>query len=318
MFKNRFVDPKKALFTLVTVVSETDLPFLGLQAKSLDRYLEYKNFVNRIIVIWNEKSKEAANLNLLTKDYYGKLAPMVEFIDRCDINYYPKFANGWATQQVLKLDISRYIKTPYYITLDSKNIIVDKFHKGLFQKGSKLLTYNENYANHPLEHLVVNSLKYHGLELDWVRNFFPTITPLPMVTSLCRNLLSSVESSEDKHFCDFFLNRKWEDQFTEYSMYFAYHIKTNYNSYTLGGIKYPVIWKHNDTQYLLEQISAFEKKPVAVFSVHRAFIEKMDLRSKKAIVYFWLRRKIIKDMFEGYDIIDQILENINKDKKVAA
>lgn len=110
-----------------TVVFESEIRFLQLQARSMRRNLDPAS-VGRIIVVNNGRTANREPLAEVFKadvlPEYGHLAPKVDFLP---YEYFMKFdpgIRGYERQQIIKLRGHRAASCGHYITLDAKNFFI--------------------------------------------------------------------------------------------------------------------------------------------------------------------------------------------------
>jgi hypothetical protein len=115
---------------VVTVTCLRDIPLLDLQAQGISQYLDTNTPVY-IIINEDDPSKWVTYFNQHLKHYYSKHKIKLLHKSVFDIDWQqwvPSLVNpwavGWETQQVLKLAISAYFKTPGYLILDSSNFLI--------------------------------------------------------------------------------------------------------------------------------------------------------------------------------------------------
>ncbi len=105
--------------TIVTVAYEGDRLALLLQAKSLGLYGGGAGIVE-VIVVENASAGVRLNWRPELLAAYGSLAPVVRFVPSPEVAALPQ-AEGWWTQQVLKLEVARLVGTADYLLLDAKH-----------------------------------------------------------------------------------------------------------------------------------------------------------------------------------------------------
>ena len=86
------------MIDIITVVHQPEMPFLELQAKSIELYFE-DNFVNSIQVIVNDNNSVC---DLIDKSWWGKYQDRVNIVPYSLYNYECR-VNGWENQQLCKL-----------------------------------------------------------------------------------------------------------------------------------------------------------------------------------------------------------------------
>lgn len=113
-------------YDIISVVYETEISMLGLQAQSTRRFAKD---VGKIIIINNANSENLINIvnDRIQQEViplYGELADRVEIHTVVDMigKCYPNI--GWQVQQLLKLMASRYVENELTLILDAKSFFI--------------------------------------------------------------------------------------------------------------------------------------------------------------------------------------------------
>jgi hypothetical protein len=118
---------------IITVTCVRDLPLLDLQAQSIFHYLD-RNIAVYLIVNEEDPTEWFTFFDQHIRHYYQNHTLTV--FTRDDFkgawNTWINSANnpwavGWETQQVLKLVVSKHIKEPQYLILDSQNFLIKEW-----------------------------------------------------------------------------------------------------------------------------------------------------------------------------------------------
>src|SRR5688572_15923978 len=107
----------------VTVCFCEELGLLKLQASSIDRFFDPR-FINRVFVINNDPEPErfASQFYEEVLPLYGRKADSVVLLDHRQFRLPAGLrADGWRSQQLLKLAAHRCVETDFYLVLDAKN-----------------------------------------------------------------------------------------------------------------------------------------------------------------------------------------------------
>ena len=110
--------------TLLIVTCEKDLQSFGILLTSIKKYLDRCP----IVIVWNQDDNVAILQNLLTKrDIDATVFLKSDFWGESAMSHLSHLEyDGWIDQQVIKIAVSKYIETPEYVCLDSKNFFIDK------------------------------------------------------------------------------------------------------------------------------------------------------------------------------------------------
>lgn len=172
-------------------------------------------------------------LSALTTDNRFKIVDENEICPQLNVKSQDRFISGWYIQQILKLVIAKYIKTDFYLTLDSDVICKTKFNRSTIVPSGKALLnietlndYHELYINSfaTKEWAIKNNrLRLSSILLNYQRkNRFTQQsygeTPVLMHTQSVLGLLEELA----------YLYRDWIivllriSGWTEYTLYFQY------------------------------------------------------------------------------------------------
>ena len=210
-------------YTIVIPVNpKSDLNRLFCFLESLKIYLYLPDVYKVYIISSNEMIKKIKefNFNFLT------------FIDE-EIIEPLKVSDKWIYQQILKLKISKIIKTKYYLIIDDDMFLIKTlYYSDLFYNDCVIYPYESFPHNNPPGYTNTiwwesscKLLEYPVENLYNLTNLM-SVTPQTMITGLVIELL-------DK------LPKNWEcTYFTEYSLYWIYLIQNNKEHlYTTKGNK---------------------------------------------------------------------------------
>ncbi len=143
----------------------------------------------------------------------------------CDDDVVPRVSGmkrGWVKQQILKLGIAGFIRTPYYLLLDTDNLLVRPTGvQDLFPNGLPLLR-RERFGIHPGWYRgSARALRY---KIDLGRDDLVLgVTPQILHTEICRELQREIEVRNGAAPWEALLARRrvW----SEYSLYWLYLTK---------------------------------------------------------------------------------------------
>lgn len=184
-------------------------------------------------------------------------------------------ANGWHSQQILKLESARRSDRKFSVVLDCKHIFVRSFSVAEF--------YQDDFALMPLgsqrSHLgkgrgdaFVHVAGLFGISWEGViDNTLPTVTPYVFNNSLVDSMMSYIEHTYQMSFSDFFFEQGFA--VTEFYMYAMYLHKIGKLTevYKPAPRLDPIYWSSKD------YVESFEKdissKSVRSVALHRRVLE---------------------------------------------
>jgi hypothetical protein len=173
-------------------------------------YIIYNNSDYNIIHSWVNKS----NTNL-----------HIECINETDIlrdnaSFYK--LSGWRKQQLLKLEISKLIKTEYYLTLDSDLFVIKKCGLNNFFIDNKII-YNHSLLCH--REWWEASSKLLNCDFELYKNRFTfSVTPCILVTNIVQELLDYLNLSD----YNIFTNNTFIG-WSEYTLYWIFAVQKDYD-----------------------------------------------------------------------------------------
>jgi hypothetical protein len=210
-------------YTIVIPINpKSELNRLYYFFKSLKQYVYLPDVYKVYIITSNEVIEKIKkfNFNFLT------------FIDE-EIIEPLKIPDKWIYQQILKLKISKIIKTKYYLIIDDDMFLIKELcFNDFFDKGHIIYSHESFPHNNPPNYTNKiwweNSCKLLKYPIDklYNKNNLMSVTPQVMITNLVIELLDN-------------LLKNWEyTYFTEYSLYWIYLIQQDKEHfYTTNGNK---------------------------------------------------------------------------------
>lgn len=205
------------MIDLVTVVYRLEMPFLELQAKSIETYFE-DNFVNSIIVVVNDDDSVC---DLIDKSWWGKYKHLVIIIPYSIYKYECRI-NGWENQQLCKLlSVSRCLM-PWAMVLDAKTLFIKHCTPQLMFTGDKFNSLPLAISLFPEFIPAKESIqKMFGISFD--KTIGPGGVPFMMHTDTVRDMIRHIESIVEADFIDFFQTKcRYPDLITEFYLYSGY------------------------------------------------------------------------------------------------
>jgi hypothetical protein len=296
------------MIDFITIVFNDPKEVLLLQIQAKSFYLVDKNIINDIYVIFND-NKEYFNLfketfnNQLVKLYPDYLISKVKLIHISDLGLNLK-KTTWFSQQIIKIYISKFINSKYYIVLDSKNHFKENISYGDFFKNEKPIIRMSAHSHEMLKYYY-NCLDYFNVSCP---NIIPqnnikiqTITPFIFIKNICLQLINYIEFKENISFSDFInINKKYTEFFLYYAFMLYLNIENEYiyinerNVITIGGLD-PKIHSFNAWP---DKNKYLNKSTIKIVALHRKCIQFIDEEYKNNILNFY------KDHYKNDELTD--------------
>lgn len=271
--------------TFVVVVFEAEQDLLRLQAASLARHLD-PTMVARIIVLDQSRPPIAGRARRRLLAAYGPLA------DHVDIVAAPPAADGWISQQVLKLTVADVVTTSHYVVLDAKTHAVGPVDLDTFfsAAGHAHLRWYR-YDGHPMESRVVRTAAWLGLPDEVTREELPaTTTPFVFVTDEVRALVRHVEQHEGSSF-DVAFRSAGLIEFPLYSLWLLRHGSLE-RLHDREELRCPTVWagsrSADDVRAILDQVD--REPPARFLAVHRSAFARLSPAASMSLVRWWVAR----------------------------
>ena len=133
-------------FVTITFSDTREMNLLKIQAHSFK--LVNTAIINKIYIIFNEPSKffhlfNSTFNNMILQFYPDDIRDKIKLLSLSDINITDNERSTWFSQQRVKIEIAKLIKSPYYVVLDSKTHFINKIDNDFFfNKGKPRLYFN--------------------------------------------------------------------------------------------------------------------------------------------------------------------------------
>ena len=220
------------MIDLITLVYRPEMPFLELQAKSIETYFE-DNFINSITVVVNDHDSVC---ELINKSWWGKYQHLVSIVPYSTYNYKCR-VNGWENQQLCKLLAASHSNQTWSMILDAKTLFVKSCTPALMFTGNKANT--KPLGVFP-EFVEAKQSVQNMFDISIEQTVGPCGVPFLMHTQTTVDMIAHLESKFKTTFADLFQTKcRYPDLITEFLLYTGY-----------------VTWKHND---ILELYSGVQK-----------------------------------------------------------
>jgi len=281
-------------FVTILFNNDVEKDLLKIHAYSF-KYVDL-DIINKIYVLFNDDVENKLTFKKLFEEdiinYYPTEARNkinLVFLDDIGLDF--KKSN-WFTQQIVKIVVSKIIKSKYYVVIDAKNhflenIKIDYF----FRNGKPYLYFNPNpdklleYYNNCLEYFNVKSRFNH------INNKFrvQTTTPFLFITNECSSLIKFVEDKENMPFYTFFISKSIFTEFFFYYAFLIYSKKDDFYDYEYDRM-HPVITIGNSKEYYNTwdyKVDVLKKNKIFIFALHRLSFFILDQDYKEKLIEFY-------------------------------
>jgi len=277
---------------IVTLFYNNDLEIKLLKLQSMSfSYLD-TNLINNIFIIYNDIGE--FDLNLIINNYPILYRERVRLVNRqqcsafIDIKSEP---SSWLNQQLVKLFVSKIVKSEHYLMLDSKNHFIRNInYSDCFDSNGKPKIHLDTYTKK--EGMIVryfNCLDYFNVQSDLV---FTTVTPFLFKTQYVLDMMNFISEKENTTFTKFFYKNKFK--YTEFFLYSSYLIYSNKiveywtvknRNKNFKSIMCNIESSWNACENTITPVS--KNREVKVFGLHRIAIQKMNKEYKRKLNDFY-------------------------------
>ncbi|TXR56383.1 DUF6492 family protein [Quadrisphaera setariae] len=300
------------LLTLVTVVHEGALPLLELQARSLARHLD-PDAVLDVVVVDNGTPRLGARAAEELRALYGPVAPRVRVLRARDVARVP-LTTGWRSQQVLKLEVARQVRTSQYVVLDAKNVFVAPVDPAFFRApDGRPRSMRTVYAQHRLRPDLERTLRYLGVDpatATSAAGFTATTTPFVLDTATATALLDDVERRSGRPFAREFVARG----VLEFFLYTGWVLSTGRSldeAFDVSMPTCPVLWpKAADAAGAREAVERSRTSGTPLFTVHQGALERLDAPARAVVAAYWAERGVFPDQAAASAALDHVQARI--------
>jgi len=257
------------MIDIITVVFEQEIPVLRAQAQSIALNCQDIGIRN-IYVVLNDLEPVAAQID---PGWWGPLANNVLVIPRSAFST-PFVANGWVSQQVLKLMTAAISYNTYSMILDAKTIFVRRLDpKTIVDSAGRIQTgIMPLYSVFAPAKKIVDEL----FDMDLQRQVGPGGVPCIVHNDTVRMMIAEVTLRTKTSFPIWFQSQGVLTEFVLYSAFVQHlcgDIGILYDQHNhLGGI---VNVAHNETDSWLIKINQMRKGETLTVSVHRGAWEQL-------------------------------------------
>lgn len=153
-----------------------------------------------------------------------------------DMNSFNKML-GCRKQQILKLEMAKFCTTDIYLTLDSDMFLIKHVSINDFLINNKIIYNYENYDIH--KYWWIDSCKLLKYDFESIKNKLTFgVTPSILIKSVVLELFNYLNIKNYNIF-----SNKNHVHWTEYTLYWSYVIKNNYDVYYMSDNEYKYKYK---------------------------------------------------------------------------
>ena len=211
------------MLDLITVVFRPEVPYLEIQARSIDHYFSQDQIKNIYIVVNDQDSV----VDLVDRSWWGKFADRV-VVYPYSVFGYKNRVGGWDHQQLCKLLAAARSTCEWSVVLDAKTFFVKPFKMELFLDSNNRAC-TAKLLPQPVFESAKNCVeKLYNIELDYIIG--PGGVPFLFHTQTVNSLIETTQELTKTNFIDFFLdNVCYPNLITEFYLYSAY-VKYKYGN----------------------------------------------------------------------------------------
>ena len=275
---------------LVSVAFEAEIPLLQLQASSTASFVT-ADLVDEVVVIDNTARGMPAGLRADLRDRYGPLCGRLRIVRPAEVCPIPGTV-GWRSQQVLKLAVSRLLRSERYLVLDAKNHFVAPLRPDFVEApDGRVRATAHSFESHRLRPDLERVLTY--LDLDparYVSRFPSTVTPFVLDVATVRAMIADLERRSGRSFAQEFVRRDLTEFFL-YSGWVAARGQGLDGHFDFRQPSCPVVWPRAATREgVTAAVAEAEHRGTPLFAVHRRALAQLDPAGRAALAQFWCRR----------------------------
>lgn len=281
--------------TVATVTFAGDARLSVLQAISIDRLFEPDDISEYLIVVNDTPAQWQRDLFTVIERRVGarlwertRIIPGAELTSTGDMR-------GWKSQQVLKLEVARQVKTDHYLLLDAKNHFVRPSSIRDFWEGDRIATYVKarpqwrGWVQAAFDALGATPQDRH------LEEPYPTTTPYLLITAEVRALLDRIGKRHGP------LADTFEDMgsATEFFLYYA-HLVDRFGDampYVNSEPRVTALFRRwpQDPLEVERLLTEAVTNDVPVLGIHRERVPQLSPRQRSQIVSIWRRHLLGPD-----------------------
>ena len=245
------------MIDICTVVFESELDVLKLQARSIELYCQDIGLKN-IFVMVNDAS-------LVDPDWYGSFADHVHVVPRSEFDC-EWSDNGWVSQQVLKLLGAAMSDNAWCMIVDAKTLFVRPVDLDqMIVEGRAATGSLSIYPVFDASRNITNKL----FDIDLPEQLGPGGVPFFVEPNLTRDMIQEVEHRTGQDFTDYFQQQGRLTEFILYSGYVWYRDQSFNKRYHPQSNIYPVNLCHSETVIFDSKFRTMCRPETLTVSIHR-------------------------------------------------
>ena len=274
------------MIDIVTVVFEQEIPVLRAQAQSIALNCQ-RIGIRNIYVVLNDTETIASQID---PAWWGPLASNVLIIPRTAFST-PFVANGWVSQQVLKLLTASVSYNTYSMILDAKTLFVRELDPNtVIDATGRILTGRlPIYPVFEPSKKIVEQL----FEIELTEQLGPGGVPFIVHNDTVRMMIAEVTLRTRTPFPTWFQQQGMVTEFILYSGFVKFlcgNLEVMYDRQSkLGGI---INVSHDETVQWLTKINQMNKPQTLTVSVHRRAWSQLDSEQQQQFQYFLIEHGI--------------------------
>lgn len=281
------------MIDLITVVYRPEIPYLEIQAKSIENNFTEDQIKTIYIVVNDDDSV----VNQIDKSWYGKFADRVVIYPYSIFGYVNR-VGGWDNQQLCKILAAARSTCVWSVVLDAKTFFVKKCKTELLFDNSNRACTNLLKPLPVFESAKTFTEKLYDIELDHIIG--PGGVPFLFHTDTVKSMIDDTEKLTKQTFIEFFQsNVCYPNLITEFYLYSAY-VKYKYKKYdTLYAQKQPwncvniADWEIENFDQLFSLMQKFLTLTVSVASKSWVLLKP---EQKTSYLEFLSKKNLITDI----------------------
>lgn len=249
------------MIDLCSVVFRDEIDILRVQARSIDRYCSYES-INNIFIIVNDSDDWCSAIDC---SWWKKFSNKVKVVPR-SVFHNSWSHNGWLSQQVLKLQISAFCTSQWYMVLDAKTLFVRPLDLSTLFVNEKWNTgYLEIYPVFEKSKHIAESI----FEIVLAKQLGPGGVPFVMHSQTVREMLIDCEQLTAQKFANWFQDQGMLTEFILYSAYIIRQYKT-FDHFYSSQCDLPVMnICHSEVQSFERKFQSISTSNPLTVSIHR-------------------------------------------------
>ena len=268
------------MIDIVTVVFDEELPVLRVQAQSIDLFCEDLGIKN-IYVIVNDQDSLVQQIDTA---WWGQFQDRVRILPRSMFST-DYVANGWVSQQVLKLLGAALSHNHWSMILDAKTLITDRMSAEMFV----ITDCRSTLGRFPIQPVFEPAAKIAGdlfdIKLDHV--IAPAGVPFFFHNLTVRQMIAEIENRTGQHFPEWFQQQGMLTEFILYSGYVQYQHQ-NLNNMYLGTNKLRLCNNvcHSEVDLVDTKLNSVLNQRSTTMGVHRNAWSRLTSIQQQAYVTY--------------------------------